>query len=434
MEFSALLKSGSFPFVFISQPLYERNKAIISMHGGGSQIVLLVEFGESIPAGNWRVLSMPAHAISIANIFNGTADRFSYGTNKDLIVQFTAPDAKVLVVDDIDTNLKVVSGLLAPYGMEVDLCGGGAEAIKMVKTKRYDIVFMDHRMPGMDGVEATARIRALGGEYPYLEALTIVALTANAVVGMKEIFLQNGFDDFMSKPIDTVILNSILEKWIPKEKQTGVSFAQRSEDTGIEDPWLACIDIDGLDTNKGVRRTGGTAEYYYQTLNAFYGDGAKKIDDIKGSLDKGDMPLYTIHVHAVKSASANIGADKISEAAYALEMAGQQGDLAYIEANNGAFLSEMERLLGDIGLALSLRDANSVTLADPQEIERFNAELTRLKAALEAMDAGEINRSADMLLRSACDEDKATIRKISNYIVMFEYDEAAALIDSLLTE
>ena len=136
---------------------------------------------------------------------------------------FTAPDASILVVDDISTNLKIVNGLLKPYNMEVDLRISGPDAIEAVKSKRYDMVFMDHGMPEMDGVETTGRIRTLDDEDPYYKNLPIVALTAHTSADIREMFLQNGFDDYMPKPINIAELNSVLEKWIPKEKQTAAA-------------------------------------------------------------------------------------------------------------------------------------------------------------------------------------------------------------------
>jgi len=132
---------------------------------------------------------------------------------------FTAPDANILVVDDIKTNLKVVYGFLEPYKMNVDLCLSGKEAIKTVKSEQYDLVFMDYRMPDMDGIETTQHIRALDPDDSYYKDLPIIALTADAVAGRKEMFIQNGFNDFMSKPIDADKLNEVLEKWVPKQKQ-----------------------------------------------------------------------------------------------------------------------------------------------------------------------------------------------------------------------
>ncbi|MCL1956897.1 MAG: ATP-binding protein, partial [Fibromonadales bacterium] len=142
-----------------------------------------------------------------------TDELFDSIKNDNLTIKFTATNAKVLVVDDIDANLKVAKGLMEPYKMQVDLCTSGAEAIEMVKTNSYDLVFIDHMMPDMDGVETTETIREIYANLP------IIALTANAVSGVREMFLENGFNDFISKPIDTVELNAVLEKWLPKEKQ-----------------------------------------------------------------------------------------------------------------------------------------------------------------------------------------------------------------------
>ena len=135
-------------------------------------------------------------------------------TNTADIIRFSLENARILVVDDIPANLKVAIGLLSPYRAKVDTCISGAKAIELVKQQKYDLVFMDHMMPEMDGIEATARIRALGKQVP------IVALTANAVVGMREVFLEKGFNDFLAKPIDVVRMDEILDKWIPKEKNT----------------------------------------------------------------------------------------------------------------------------------------------------------------------------------------------------------------------
>jgi CheY-like chemotaxis protein len=130
----------------------------------------------------------------------------------------------IFVVDDFATNLKVAEGLLLPYHATVDICLSGAEAIGLVKRRNYDLVFMDHMMTVMDGIEATAAIRAWENEnqteqVPPKQRIPIIALTANAVSGVREMFLQNGFDDFIAKPIDISKLDEILSRWLPKEKK-----------------------------------------------------------------------------------------------------------------------------------------------------------------------------------------------------------------------
>jgi CheY-like chemotaxis protein len=213
------MSNNTYSFIFISFELYKKNKDAISKLNPNSQIVVLAEFGETVPDNNLNILAMPVHCVPVADILNRISRTFSYNENNELSAGFTAPGANVLVVDDIITNLKVTKGLLAPYNMQVDLCKSGMTAIEAVKTNRYDIIFMDHLMPEIDGIETTKRIRALGEDDTFFTKIPIIALTANAVIGTKEMFLENGFNDFLSKPIDTVKLNSILEKWIPREKK-----------------------------------------------------------------------------------------------------------------------------------------------------------------------------------------------------------------------
>ena len=140
----------------------------------------------------------------------------TFDAGKDALT-FKAPSAKVLVVDDTPINLVVAKRLLALCEIQVHTCTSGEAAVAAVQAEEYDLVFMDHMMPGMDGIEATATIRSLEGEH--FQTLPIVALTANAIVGMEEMYLQHGFNDYLSKPIDIQKLNSILEKWIPAKKQ-----------------------------------------------------------------------------------------------------------------------------------------------------------------------------------------------------------------------
>jgi CheY-like chemotaxis protein len=132
----------------------------------------------------------------------------------DTAGEFTAPNARILVVDDIEINLSVAEALLSAFAISPDLVSSGAEAIEMVKKNRYDIIFMDHMMPEMDGLETTDNIRELGGQSG---ATPIVALTANAINGMEEMFLNNRMDGFLSKPLDFNSLNLCLRRWLPAD-------------------------------------------------------------------------------------------------------------------------------------------------------------------------------------------------------------------------
>jgi len=282
-------------------------------------------------------------------------------------------------------------------------------------------------MPEMDGVEATGHIRALDDKNPYYKNLPIVALTANVISGMMEMFLQCGFDDFLPKPVDTVRLNTILSKWIPKSKQkssTEGAFIETQASSQVT------IEIEGIDSAKGIRLSGGTIEYYYETLAAFYDDGIEREKEIRKCLESGNLALYTTHVHAMKSASANIGADHLSEAAYALEKAGIRRDFGFIQSNNDRFLVMLDKLLIHIHNAISSQAAKP----DAGTIESglLETELIQLRAALETYDAGEINATIDRLLASSlADDAKAFVRRIAKHILMAEYEEAIALTQTL---
>jgi len=415
--FREKLAERDFSFVFIEFLLLEDVRKIMLDAGSKAQIVLIANFGDAIADRNYSVLAMPVHSISVANVLNNVSESFSYNANES-IIKFIAPKARVLVVDDISTNLKICEGLMLPYKMHVDSCLSGAEAIELVKKNEYDIVFMDHMMPDMDGVETTRHIREFS-------SLTIIALTANAVSGVDKMFLSNGFNDFMSKPIDTKKLDAILEKWIPEEKWEKASEEIKSDiDSEVK------IKIDGVDVKKGISMTGGTFESYAQTLSAFHKDGLKKIEEIKKCLETDNYPLYTTYVHALKSASASLGAADLSEQAKVLEIAGRQEDSSFIRLHNPKFLTSLEIILNNIGTALS-----GVKQETSLDIDLLKSELCKLKEAFDAFDFGAINEIAANLQKFAqVPKIGETLESVLQNTVTGEYEKAVAAIDTLLRE
>ncbi|MCL1967116.1 MAG: ATP-binding protein [Fibromonadales bacterium] len=345
---------------------------------------------------------------------------------ENMTIKFNAPKAKILIVDDIDTNLKVAEGLMQPYKMKIDLCQSGFAAIEAVKENLYDLVFMDHMMPEMDGIETAKRIREIVGEYPHCINLPIVALTANAVSGTKEMFLSNGFDDFLSKPIDTVKLDSILAKWLPKEKQEKLEAKVVDAST----PEAIEMEIGGIDVKKGISMTGGTLKGYMQTLAVFHKDGIQKMAEIKKSLETGNYSLYTTYVHALKSASASIGASDLSKTAKVLEAAGRKEDSAFIKQQNAHFLIALEILLNNINTVLLANKKN-----DPKASVDFKIlknELDKLRAAIGIFDSDAIDEAVNSLQRFTQAADVGeSIENILQKILIGEYDEAVAMIDDL---
>jgi CheY-like chemotaxis protein len=216
VSFSEEVSKGVYNYVFVPNSFYTQAGGMMARLTGdkGVKLVLMAESRDMIGHESITTLFMPVYSLPLANILNDVDARETYQRQTSASVRFTAPDARILVVDDIVTNLKVAAGLLAPFRIQVDTCESGAEAIELVQANRYDLVFMDHMMPVMDGLEATARIRQL----PEGRDLPVVALTANAVSGVREMFLAAGLNDFISKPIDPTKLEGVLVRWIPKEK------------------------------------------------------------------------------------------------------------------------------------------------------------------------------------------------------------------------
>ena len=431
LEFLEHISGEKYTFLFISYYLYKKNIDIIIRYGAAVKIVVLTEFGESIPDSNMSALAMPIHSITIAEVLNGVMSSFTYSESQEMIVRFTAPTARILIVDDIRTNLKVAEGLLLPYKMKIDLCHSGFEALDMLKASRYDLIFMDHKMPDMDGVETVRRIRMMGEEDSYYSNVPIVALTANAVAGTMDMFLQNGFNDYLSKPVDTVKMNSVLGKWLPKEKQTGSITETAMPDVPAQGNQN--ITLEGVDIDRGIMFSGGKIDLYLETLSIFYKDGLEKIQEIKTCIDENDLRVYTIHVHALKSASANIGAESLSEEAKALEMAGDRGDSTYIEENNELFINNLKLFLDRINIFLSANKKVPPESSGQAALEAIKPNLEILKSALQNMDAGIINRTVDSFRDYALPDQLGTaIESISESILFMEFNKAISLIDNLL--
>jgi CheY-like chemotaxis protein len=275
-------------------------------------------------------------------------------------------------------------------------------------------------MPDMDGVETTLRIREMGKKMP------VIALTANAVVGMREMFLQNGFNDYISKPIDIDTLNDVLEKWIPASKR----LAPLKKPVKDENEININLRIPGIDVSQGLALTGGTLQNYMQALAMFYKDGKAVIAEINDCLQSNNLNLYVIRIHALKSAAANVGAIKISAAAKELESAGQRGDLLFIQMRSAKLITDLERMLKHIHAVLILNDNSSRETVDAGEVRDT---LSVLRKALEDLDVAKINEAEKKLGGFPRSEGfGAGIGQVLSNILVGEYDAAIDVIDGML--
>ena len=248
------------------------------------------------------------------------------------ILNFTAPLAKILVVDDNEMNLKVALGLLAPLKMQIDTAENGKQALDMIGRKKYDLIFMDHMMPVMDGIEATKRLREMDDEYS--RTVPVIALTANAVLEARAQFFEAGMNDFTAKPIDLKDICMKIRRWLPAEYitekeetfDTIEKQAEGSGDLGSPEEKETLPVIAGLNVLEGMKNS-GTKELFFSLLGDFY----KLIDMKSVKMEKclADELIkdYTIEVHALKNTARMIGAMELSKWCYELEMAGNRADM-----------------------------------------------------------------------------------------------------------
>jgi CheY-like chemotaxis protein/anti-sigma regulatory factor (Ser/Thr protein kinase) len=374
-EFSEAMLREEWYCVFSGYGLYGKIKRVMDRSAddfpGGKKplLALMVEWGMEAPISNVRFVSLPIQSQSIGNILNGKADAKSFVDSSDNI-RFIMPKVRLLVTDDIAINLKVAEGLLAPYQATVDTCLSGAKAVETVKLRYYDLVFMDHIMPVMNGIEATRIIREWEAEQRARgiarSSVPIIALTANAVVGVREMFIENGFNDFLAKPIDVFKLDEILYRWIPKEKREKKGIGDRVQWAGDPNPNTdtvsgsypdssnhkphSLLPIPGIDVKRGIALVGGKEELYRKLLSHFCTDAEKWILMFKNSTE--DMTAIASQAHALKGVSANLGVTEFAAEAAQLEAACKVGDTSYMKRNLDSFIKHLSNLVNNISAAL----------------------------------------------------------------------------------
>ena len=263
------------------------------------------------------------------------------------LMRLKLPYVRVLVVDDVQTNLDVARGMLKPYEIQVDCVLGGQQAIDAMRDTnvRYNAIFMDHMMPGMDGIEATQKIREIGTEYA--KSVPIIALTANAIVGNEEMFLKNGFQAFLSKPIDIMRLDLEIRRWLrDKSRETDHMSEHVTQQTDSETG-----EIEGLDKEKALIQFGGSEETLWIVLQSYVDNTPALLEKIRTCTEE-ELTDYTLLVHGIKGTSYGICANVVGKQAESLEHAARQGDFKFISEHNTALIEATEALIERIKAVL----------------------------------------------------------------------------------
>jgi signal transduction histidine kinase/DNA-binding NarL/FixJ family response regulator len=330
-------------------------------------------------------------------------------SNKAQIVREYMPYGSVLIVDDVASNLYVAKGLLAPYGLRIETAVSGTEAIEKIRAGNvYDIVFMDHMMPVMDGMEATKIIRGMGYTHP------VIALTANAVIGQSDIFLANGFDGFVSKPIDLRELNSALNRFIRDKQPREIIEATRQEQRKRE------AENSGSDVPE-IKDMSEIGKYFVlDAENAIrvMEESCAKLPDAKA------VDAYITAVHGMKNVLANVGEEELSKAALKLERAGKDGDLAVITEETPEFINALLVLIDKYKPVIN---HNTVEITD-SDTAYLREKLLKIKEACQAFDVTTAEEALNDLRQKAWPRNvNETLDEISVHLLHGTFRKAAAV-------
>ena len=338
---------------------------------------------------------------------------------------FQAPDAQILVVDDTRMNLEVCKGLLKKTKVQIDVAESGAECLQMCEQKEYHLILLDHKMPHMDGVECLQRIRQQ--EEGLNTNTTVIALTANAITGAKEYYLKNGFDDYLSKPVQGEKLEQLLCQYLPSELLLSPEEATIAsyETMSTEVP-----EIIGIDEEDALSYAGESQEEYLKNLKLYLEEYDSKRTQIQEAFEKDDWENYQILAHSIKSTSRLIGANDMSLLAKSMEEAAAKRNAIRIRGDHEVFMDQYERLCQRIKVAV----ANVVMTSNVPELKPVTKDemhelISHMKTSVDEFDMSALHDQLEQLI--GYDYLKNVKDHMQEAVENFDYDAISTQVEVL---
>ncbi|MBQ4058124.1 MAG: response regulator [Lachnospiraceae bacterium] len=400
-EMQTTINQDEITHCFIGKSEYLANQTYFIELASKLSVILVQDIIDAVQVpSNIRCIYKPLYALPMALVYNNEIIEYSARGSNSSSITFSAPKAKVLVVDDNATNLKVAVGLMQPYHMQIKTVDSGKAAITLLQSKDIDLVLMDHMMPEMDGVEATQIIRNMEDEY--YKKLPIIALTANAINGVREMFLASGFNDFVAKPIEISVLDKTIKNWLPQEYIQQPIIDEDKNNNNLSKEQILHKNGSYISVTHGLQYAGNNITSYFEILSVFVRKGVERRKYINELFRQRDWKNYKIEVHALKSSSQIIGAMQLSELAKNMEQAVHSGDINTIE-NHNYILSDLYKNVLEEGQLLLDEQNAKVTNDNPNE----------------SFDTSLMEISKELLVKY--------IEKIEEYCSNFDSDEIVNL-------
>ncbi len=339
------------------------------------------------------------------------------------VPQFIAPDADVLVVDDNPMNLNVIKGLLKATKVFVTTAESGEECLEKIKYDKYHVVLLDHMMPGMDGIETVEKIRQ---DHP---DLPVYALTANATAGGEEFYKSKGFNGYLAKPIDSISLERAIMKHIPPEIMMKPGVEDGFDDLKeIPEDMKWIEDVEGISVPDGIKNAGGISSFIF-SLGMFRDTIDDNSKDLENAYETGNIKLYTVKVHSLKSSARIIGAMALSEMAQKLEDAGNANDKGYIEDNTKQFLEDYRAFkdkLAKLDDAKDAEDESKPLIPDDELKDAY----TTLREVIDQMDYDSVEMIIGQVKEYRLkDEDKAAFSELEKLMKKLDWEGMEKIID-----
>ena len=415
------LMEGRQKYIFMDESDYDDTvEELLDLHPD-LKCVLVTDFYSTRKSEkkNIIVARKPLSTVLVAMALSGKAVHSSSG-NDAFEFDFIAPKAEVLIVDDNEVNLTVAEGLLKPLRMNISTANSGKKALELIKEKKFDIIFMDHMMPELDGVETTRIIRRL---HPSYDKVPIIALTANAISGVKEKFMAEGMNDYVAKPVELRSLIQVIKQWLPEDKIVKGVF---SGGDGTAES-VSQIEIGDLDVTTALRYIGDES-LYWNILRQYYRAIPAKSVKIKELQNNGDIPAYTIEVHALKSTSKQIGAMELSDMAAKLEAAGDANDTQYIDNHTDIMLQRYVEYIDVLKPYCKEEESHEERCAvDKNSLDK---EFTTMLEAIEELDIDKMEQVIlDMDSFEYPSEQKKLFVELKNAVGNIDVDMCTEIIE-----
>jgi signal transduction histidine kinase/DNA-binding response OmpR family regulator/HPt (histidine-containing phosphotransfer) domain-containing protein len=402
-ELKHRVQNENFTHIFISTVEYSKNREFFDNLSDKTKIVIIIERDEEKEITNRTVtlINKPLFILSVVSVLNNDEKMYN---EKDIIQKehFIAPTANILVVDDNMMNIHIMEGLLKPYQIKVTTANSGRQALEKIDDKSYDLVFMDHMMPEMDGVETLHKIREKSGNY--YKKVPIVALTANAIAGAREMLLSKGFDDFLEKPVEISVLERVLKRNLPEKK---ICYIEENMEEKVEEKKAAMdyeysnqnsyedsgFKVGNLNTEKALLYCGGKKNYF-NILGICVKSAESEQNKLQDAFEREDWKDYTIKIHALKSSMMTIGEENLSELAKRLESAGKQGDIDFIKNNHNSMIGKYRNVIEMIRSS-EIFSKLEIELTQEKSTEMGGITVTKE----EAIEMGEVDLTKEEIIK-----------------------------------